>query len=141
MADPRYTLDIEAEFCAAHALVICGVREPVHGHNWHLTVTVGGDSLDDDGLLCDFHTVEDTLGAIIEPLHNTDLNTAALLAGANPTAELVAERIGLELSSRLSQGGLGPHARVLRVRITEAPGCAATRHFNHQDVQTSETSV
>src|SRR5690606_34763268 len=29
-----YELKVQREFCAAHALMIKGQREPVHGHNW-----------------------------------------------------------------------------------------------------------
>ena len=29
-----YEITVEDEFCAAHAIVIRGEREAVHGHNW-----------------------------------------------------------------------------------------------------------
>ncbi|QYU66529.1 6-carboxytetrahydropterin synthase [Leptolyngbya sp. 15MV] len=53
-----YEIDVQAEFSAAHAIRIAGIVEPLHGHNWHVTATVVGPELDADGLLCDFHTIE-----------------------------------------------------------------------------------
>ena len=45
-----YELSVESEFCAAHALLIKGVREPVHGHNFRVTLTLEAPSLDADAL-------------------------------------------------------------------------------------------
>lgn len=122
---PMYELTVEDEFCAAHALTISGVREEVHGHNWRVCVAVGGENLDPDGLLCDFHTVEEVLGAVIEPFNNRDLNSVAPFDRLNPSAEHVARYIAREMSHRLDQS-LAPFARVLWARVTEARGCTAT---------------
>lgn len=120
-----YELTIESEFCAAHALTISGVREEVHGHNWHVTVSIGGENLDPDGLLCDFHTAEEVLAAVIEPFHNRDLNKVPPFDGLNPSAEHVARHIAREMSHRLDPS-LSPFARVLWARVTEAARCTAT---------------
>ncbi len=120
-----FELTIDAEFCAAHALSIAGVREPVHGHNWRVTITVVGPTLDADGLLCDFHTVQGALDAILDPLRNADLNALPAFARVNPSAENVAQYIAAQLSDALDEP-LAPHAHVAAVRVTEAPGCAAT---------------
>jgi len=120
-----FQLTVQAEFAAAHALTIAGRREPVHGHNWHVTAELEGPTLDADGLLCDFHTVESTLRDLIEPFRNADLNAIPPFDTVNPSAERVAEYIASELRARLD-GALAPHARVSAVRVTEAPGCAAT---------------
>lgn len=120
-----YEISVEAEFCAAHAITIAGTREPIHGHNWRVTAIIGGDRLDADGLLCDFHTVHQTLGEIVEPFHNRNLNEVPPFDTTNPSAELVARHIADELGRRLGRA-LEPHARVRSVRVTEATGCAAT---------------
>jgi 6-pyruvoyltetrahydropterin/6-carboxytetrahydropterin synthase len=120
-----FELTVEAEFCAAHALIIAGTREAMHGHNWRVTATIGGESLDPDGLLCDFHTVEEVLHDITGALNNRNLHDVPPFTTVNPTAENVAKHIGDELHRRLGDG-LAPHARVRSVRVTEAPGCAAT---------------
>lgn len=120
-----YELTVEAEFCAAHAIILQGQREVVHGHNWRVTATVSGSQLDAEGLLCDFHLVEKALGAVIGPYHNSDLNRVAPFDDVNPTAENVARHIAEALAARLD-ARLGPRAGVASVRVTEAPGCAIT---------------
>ncbi|GJM20048.1 MAG: 6-carboxytetrahydropterin synthase QueD [Phycisphaeraceae bacterium] len=120
-----FEITVEADFSAAHALTVAGIKEPVHGHNWHVTVTLVGDELDDDGLLCDFHTVEGTLHAIVEVFNNQNINDHAAFRENNPSAERVAEYIAGELDQRIAPT-LAPHARLAAVTVTEAPRCTAT---------------
>jgi len=120
-----YEIRVEAEFCAAHALTVGGVRETVHGHNWRVVAGIRGEELDSDGLLCDFHTVEQKLLELIAPLDSADLNACEAFRGTNPTAERVAEYLGRSLGGALDKP-LAPYARVAWVRVTEAPGCRAT---------------
>jgi 6-pyruvoyltetrahydropterin/6-carboxytetrahydropterin synthase len=117
-----FEINVEAEFCAAHALLIQGVREPVHGHNWRVTATLAGSRLDDDLLLIDFHAVEAELAAILAPFRNADLNRTPPFDGINPSAEAVARHIGDTLNRRLPDGPDRP--RVVAIRVTEAPGCS-----------------
>ena len=116
-----YELSVEREFCAAHAIVINGRREPVHGHNWKVQVVVGGESLDDNGLLCDFHVIERDLDAVIKRFDNNDLNATPPFDRINPTAERVAQHIGDEIAKNLPA-----RIRLLRTTVSEAPGCKAT---------------
>lgn len=122
-----YEITVEADFSAAHAIVIAGSREPIHGHNWHVVVTIAGDALDADGLLCDFHTVEDVLRGLIEPFHNRNLNDIPPFDRTNPTAELIAKHLGDRLAESLNPA-LAPAAWVASVRVTEAVRCRATYH-------------
>jgi len=116
-----FELTVETTFSAAHAIAIRGEREPLHGHDWHVTATLAGETLDDDGLLCDFHEVERALREITDPLRNENLNETAPFDELNPTAEHVARHIGEQLAEALPDG-----VRLASVRVTEAPGCAAT---------------
>lgn len=116
-----YELSVEREFCAAHAIVMAGRREVVHGHNWRVTVTVGGGKLDGDGLLCDFHALERSIDLVLAPLHNADLNATAPFDRVNPTAEHVARHIAERVATSMPSG-----IAIRSVRVTEAPGCAAT---------------
>lgn len=120
-----YELAVHAEFCAAHAIVVGGMRERLHGHNWKVTARVEGNALDGDGLLCDFHTVEDVLSGILEPWRNGNLNELEPFDRLNPTAEHVAKVIADGLAERLD-GSLKPNAWVSSVSVTEGPGCVAT---------------
>ncbi|MCX5640159.1 MAG: 6-carboxytetrahydropterin synthase [Planctomycetota bacterium] len=116
-----YLNQIERSFSAAHALEIRGVREAMHGHNWSVSVIIAGPSLDADGLLVDFHAVERTLDGIIGRFHNQNLNTTAPFDRINPSAELVAQYIAVQIVPSLPDG-----VRVQSVSIGEAPGCTAT---------------
>ncbi len=137
-----FKLQITATFSAAHALLIAGLREPLHGHDWHVTATVEGPTLDPDGLLADFHALQAHLHEVIGPFQNNNLNTCPPFAqGLNPSAELVARHIAEVLSARLqtstpdkpkniladsaTKAPKTPPLRVAEVRVTEAPGCAA----------------
>lgn len=119
-----FEISVQAEFSAAHAIVIGGKREPVHGHDWRVTATVASGDLDQNGLLCDFHDVERALRSITSPMNNASLNDLPPFRdGLNPTAENVARHIGDRLVATLR---LPAGARLASVRVTEAPGCAAT---------------
>jgi len=122
-----YELTIEHAFSAAHAIRIAGVVETLHGHDWRVTATIRGDTLDADGLLCDFHTVQGALAELCATFHNTTLNAVPPFDRTNPTAELVARHLVDALAERLDPF-LRPHARVHSVRVTEAIGCAAAAY-------------
>lgn len=117
-----YEIRVEHEFCAAHAIRIGGEVEALHGHNWRVRVVVEGESLDEDGLLCDFHTIESHLREITHAWNNRNLNECAPFAsGVNPSAELVCKTIYDRLSPLIAD-----EIRIASVSVTEAPGCAAT---------------
>jgi 6-pyruvoyltetrahydropterin/6-carboxytetrahydropterin synthase len=120
-----FQISVQREFCAAHALMIAGTREPTHGHNFHLTVTLQSDRLDPDGLLLDFHALERLVDEIIRPLNNQNLNEKLPI---NPSAELIAkhiaDRITAALPSITPKGA--PQPQLASIRLTEAPGCAVT---------------
>lgn len=121
-----HEVSVKAVFSAAHAIVIRGVREPVHGHDWHVTATVGGATLDADGLLVDFHALEAAIGRIIAPFRNANLNESVPFDRVNPTAENVAGHIGARLEAALDLDARARGVRVRSVSVTEAPGCVAT---------------
>lgn len=122
-----YEISVEREFCAAHALVIKGAREPIHGHNFRVTLTLQGLHLDSDGLLIDFHALERVVMEILSPMTNVDLGTLACFAHASPTAENIARHVALATAARLREiTGDTAGVRVASCRVTEAPGCSAT---------------
>lgn len=114
-----HAVRVEAVFSAAHALVIGGELERLHGHDWRVEVVLVGGDLDADGLLVDFHAVEAELAAVIAPFRNANLNEVTPFgrAGAarpelNPSAERVAEWIARGLSDRLeTRGVVGPKTK------------------------------
>lgn len=120
-----YELSVQGEFCAAHALVIGGVREPIHGHNFRVRACLCAAELDTDGFVCDFHLVQESLGGILADLSNCNLQEHAAFGTRSPTAEHIARHIHDAMARRL-QGKLGGGAWVSSVSVTEAPGCEAT---------------
>lgn len=120
-----FELTVQGEFCAAHSIRIAGEREPLHGHNFRVSVCVSSEALDADGLVCDFHAVERALREVLRPLHNADLGTTPPFDRVNPTAEEIARHIAGAVGSGL-KGVLPAGARISAVSVTEAPGCTAT---------------
>lgn len=120
-----FTIQVTHEFCAAHSIILLGAQEPIHGHNFKTTATIIGDQLDKEGLLCDFHLVEQTLIQICQPFTNNNLNTTPPFDTLNPTAEHIAQYIADQLADQLDTT-LAPRAKVHSVTITEAPNCLAT---------------
>ena len=116
-----YLVRIERTFSAAHSIVMGGIQEPVHGHNWKVEASFTGASLDSDGLLVDFHAIEGALAGIVGRFHNRNLNSTPPFDRINPTAELVAQYIAVQLAPSLPPG-----VRVHSVSVGEAPGCTAT---------------
>ncbi len=117
-----FELSVEAAFTASHAITVGGVPEESHSHRWHATATIAGDRLDDEGLLCDFHAIERALREIVTPFEEQNLNELPPFNDdVPPTTELIAKHIGDRLAESLP-----PSVRLVSLRLTEAPGCAAT---------------
>ncbi|MBV1929306.1 MAG: 6-carboxytetrahydropterin synthase [Gammaproteobacteria bacterium] len=124
-----FSIKVTHEFCAAHSIILLGKPEPIHGHNFKTTATITGtsgeNSLDNEGLLCDFHLVEKTLIQICDPFTNNNFNETPPFNTLNPTAENIAKHIADQLAAKLD-ATLAPRAKVHSVSITEAPNCLAT---------------
>jgi 6-pyruvoyltetrahydropterin/6-carboxytetrahydropterin synthase len=118
-----FALEVECEFAAAHAILLLGERERLHGHNWRVVVSVGGDRLDGEELLCDFHAVERVLARVVAPFRDGNLNEIPPFDRVNPTAEALARHVAHELSAELPRAAPGVHLEW--VRVTEAPRCTA----------------
>ncbi|MDA0802353.1 MAG: 6-carboxytetrahydropterin synthase [Planctomycetota bacterium] len=117
-----FVLSVERTFSAAHQVRVAGEMEPLHGHDWRVRACVEGDSLDANGLLCDFQVVERAVDEAIAPWKGRTLNGTSPFSEAHlPTAEHVALAIARALAPRVPAP-----ARLARVSVTEAPGCEAT---------------
>jgi len=128
-----FSISIQTQFSAAHAILIRGVRESLHGHDWRVVAVISGGVLDPDGLLVEFRAVERELCAITEPFRNTNLNECTPFDRVNPTAEEIARHIGDRLLSHLEtrlprdpKTDLSAQWFVDSVSVTEAPNCVAT---------------
>jgi 6-pyruvoyltetrahydropterin/6-carboxytetrahydropterin synthase len=100
-------------FSAAHQLRLYdGSLEPLHGHNWKVTVTVESDKLDSIGVVMDFHELDRAVEALIAPLHNRHLNEVEPFDRLNPSTEHVALHIGRSLR-------LPPNVRLHSIEVWE----------------------
>ena len=122
-----YEITIQSIFAAAHAIRLPdGTLEPVHGHNWPVTLTVAADELDSIETVCDFHLLQQLLNHAIAPWQSQHLNDCEPFTDGkggltiNPTAERVAWAIAQKV-----RPGLPGHCKLLSVSVGEAPGCTA----------------
>jgi len=86
------------KFEAAHAVIIGGDPEEIHGHTFRLEVAVEGPLK--DGYVMDFLELRRIVDEIIGKLDHRNLN--ALFE--NPTTENIALWIAEELTKRLPEG-------------------------------------
>lgn len=126
-----HAIEVQTSFCAAHALHLPnGETEPLHGHNFNVTVRLMCQKLDAMQTVMDFHEVERLLNEILGPWDNQNLNLMEpFRARINPSAERIAEQIGTQLQGALAGLPEAPVTtrglRVVEIRLTEAPGCLA----------------
>lgn len=122
-----YQIQVDKVFSASHAIRLPdGSLEPLHGHNWPVSVVVQSQELDEIETVMDFHILEGWLDRLLVTVHNRHLNDVSPFADeqgklvVNPSAERVAWWIGSEISIRLPD-----HVQLVRVCVGEAAGCTA----------------
>jgi 6-pyruvoyltetrahydropterin/6-carboxytetrahydropterin synthase len=126
-----FAIEVQRTFCAAHALRLSGGGlEPLHGHNFHVTVKLTCAQLDALETVTDFHPVENALAGIIDAWNNGNLNDIEpFKTTVNPSAERIAEQIGHAMRRALGKidadGIQNRQLRLAEVRLTEAPNCLA----------------
>ena len=122
MSAMMFEVTVESSFRASHAVRLpTGEMEPIHEHDWQVSVIFVGTTLNDDGMLIDFELVRERLLAILAPLRGSNLNDHPALGGRPASAERVARRI-----FELLDDADWSEATLRRVTVREAPGCAAT---------------
>jgi 6-pyruvoyltetrahydropterin/6-carboxytetrahydropterin synthase len=83
-------------FCAAHFITYEGACEPLHGHNYRVSVTVEGDT-QDDHFVFNFVTLKRTMRTLVDQLdHRT------LLPDSNPHFKITSanREVMLEVNDR-----------------------------------------
>lgn len=95
--------------------------EPMHEHEWRVEARFASPALDGHDMVIDFCVVSARLESIVSKWTRCSLNDAPAFAGTTPTAERVAACIFNELADAATSP-----ARLTRVSVTEAPGCAAS---------------
>jgi 6-pyruvoyltetrahydropterin/6-carboxytetrahydropterin synthase len=80
-------------------------------------VSVRGESLQEDGTLCDITLIQGAVDGVLKTMHYRDLTELAIFAGRNTTAEVVAQVIFEQVAPHLRGKGLSS----LSVRVWESP--------------------
>lgn len=81
-------LTVEYNFSAAHRLTEAAGRcRHMHGHNYKLFVTLDGLVREADGMVMDFHEVDEIVAPVVDELDGRDLTDLM----PYPTAERIAE--------------------------------------------------
>jgi 6-pyruvoyltetrahydropterin/6-carboxytetrahydropterin synthase len=112
-------VSIQSGFSAVHRVRLAdGSLEPLNGHDWRVRVRYESTELDPQGMVVDFTEARGALDALLQKLHQSNLNDNPVLQGRNPTAEVIAEWVFVQLSRNRPAG-------LARVEVTEAPGCTA----------------
>jgi len=125
-------LTVKGHFDAAHRLGnYNGKCANIHGHTWQIEVNVGGEQLDEIGMLIDFSQLKKMLRKVLEQFDHCYINEAVEAfrttegkKGLNPTAENLAQYIYHCLTEELQQ--VGKPVEVLAVKVWESPEACAT---------------
>lgn len=123
MAQPVWTLEVNMEFSAAHALRhYQGKCENLHGHNYRVRVAVKGhELLPKTELLMDFGDLKRLVKEAVAPLDHANINNVPPFDGLNASSENLARYIWQRLVA-----GLPPNVRLARVTVAERDAQSAT---------------
>ena len=118
-----FEISVDYSFAAGHALRgYKGKCENVHGHNYKIRVTVGGEQLNSIGLVMDFVDLRAAIKALAERLDHRFMNDIPPFDTLNPSAENLAKYFYDGLEPTTSAQGL----RVQSVTVCETDTTSAT---------------
>lgn len=107
MLSAMYTIRVEADFSAAHALThYNGKCERLHGHNYLVRAYARGDTLGAGGMLVDFGILKGALRKVVGELDHSNLNDAAVFLD-DPSAERIARHVFERVERELPPGEAG----------------------------------
>ena len=124
----HYLLSAEAGFSAAHTLAGVDQCSRMHGHNWRVRVTVrvGADRLDGQGMGVDFRDLERLTRDAVNDFEHRYLNELPPFAAHAPSAETIARVVGERVTQRLAGHPSG--AAVTQVELWEMPQYKVVYH-------------
>jgi 6-pyruvoyltetrahydropterin/6-carboxytetrahydropterin synthase len=118
-----YEVKIVTQFAAAHRLEnFKGKCESLHGHNWKVEVFLGGQDLDETGLLMDFGEVKARTKEVLEEIDHKYLNELAAFQNRNPSSE----NLAAYLFERLGAVFNHDRVKVRRVNVWESDSSCAS---------------
>ena len=118
-----YEVKIVTQFAAAHRLEnFKGKCESLHGHNWKVEVFLGGQDLDETGLLMDFGEVKARTKQVLEEIDHKYLNELPAFQDRNPSSENLAAYLFQRLGAIFNHD----RVRVRRVNVWESDTSCAS---------------
>jgi 6-pyruvoyltetrahydropterin/6-carboxytetrahydropterin synthase len=118
-----FELKVVTRFAAAHQLTMVGDKcENLHGHNWKIEVCVGGDKLNEAGVLMDFGIIKGHVREIMDRIDHKFLNELPYFKGNIPSSEHIAVYVADALQEMFADTGI----RVTRVTAWESEDASAT---------------
>lgn len=118
-----YHLMVRTHFAAAHRLVnYQGDCENLHGHNWHVEVTVKARRLDAAGLGIDFKILKRETKELLGGLDHKYLNDLEPFQEISPSSEHIARYLFEQLGERLDDDNVA----VERVTVWESDYACAS---------------
>ena len=122
-----FTISVETHFQALHQLTFPdGSKEPLHRHDWLVTADVSSRSLNDMGLVMDFHQLKTMVDNIVAGFEGTRLDENDYFQQNSSSAETIAKYIYEELAAVLPKG-----VELEAVKVFEQPGCSAKFSKSH----------
>ena len=121
---PIWKVTVRGEFSASHQLRhYQGKCEAMHGHNFHVEVSLEGERLDEKtGILMDFREIKGMLRDVLAEFDHAHLNDLPAFARCNPSSEFLAQYIHRSMSARLE----GRSVRMSEVSVSEKSSQTAT---------------
>ncbi len=121
-----YRIKIHDRFSSAHYLDgYQGKCESLHGHNWKVEVELEGEILDDIGMLMDFKQLKELLRNILKDLDHCLLNELDAFKNINPSSELIARHIYLQV-----KGNIPSNVSIANVSVWESENSVASYFEN-----------
>ena len=119
----KYDLHVRSHFDASHTLDWHDKCSALHGHTYHVEITVGANQLNENDIVVDLSILKYALNGILpDHRHLNDWIT-------NPTVERVAEYIGVLVQNKLIDlGYMHNQSQVAKVTVWETPTGGVTVH-------------
>jgi 6-pyruvoyltetrahydropterin/6-carboxytetrahydropterin synthase len=111
-----YEVGATTSLRAMHAMPVEGPEGELHAHDYRVEVVATRSELDARGMVVDLDVLRAAMGAVLEPLRDTDLGSIAPAGAEGVTVEVFARWVHDALADTLAAEG----ARTLRTRVWES---------------------
>lgn len=112
-----YIVAVRQDFLAHHFLLAAdaGSENQLHSHSYKVEVQLEGESLDDNGYLCDIDAIKSGMEALLARYRDRTLNDAPEFAGLNPSVEHFARIFCRALADTIQ----APNLSAITIRMWE----------------------